>query len=143
MTHQKEPHAHAEMMKAYADDVSLCVLLKCEGPSYWVAARYPSFHARHHYFPCLPRHKDAVLNMLNGGESQIKSSAGWIDALNDDVEEWNPNYWYMLDDYESRVKPKKEKRWISYNTKTLQVYNCKQGYTPSEGFQVIEIEVEV
>ena len=100
MTHQKKPHRHAEMIKAKADDVTLVVFQKIENSSDWfeVIKNDDVFHKFSTYFLCLPKHKDAALNMLNGGESQIKTGMGWIDALKDDVEEWNPNYWYMLDD---------------------------------------------
>ena len=158
MTHQKEPHRHAEMMKAYADDVSLIVF--CNGPfgRKWhvIDQKWPSFNEDFDCFLCLPRHKEAVLNMLNGGESQIKPAVGWINALNDDVEKWNPNYWYMLDDYESRIKPKKEKRWIGFmkdNTVVNEHFSSKdellhytlKKYTKeySKTLSAHEIEVEV
>ena len=146
MTHQKKPHVHAEMIKAKADDMELVVCRKEDKG--WRCGNFQDLFDLDAFdcFLCLPKHKEACLHWLNGGKSQVyythHSKPSW-EEIDNDAEEWSVGHVFMDELLNIRIKPKKEKRWISYNSKTLQVYNCEQNHTPAEGFQVIDIETEI
>lgn len=140
MTHQKKPPPHAEIMKAYADDASLSALVRPNANYKWQLTPNLSFIPEASYFLCLPKHKDVVLNMLNGGEVQVKLStdrAGWLDGGETEAQHsWHPESWYMLDEWESRIKPKTQKAWIA-------VYQTNAGFlrtteTPYESIKAIK-----
>ena len=116
MTHTKRPHKHRDMMKAYADDESLCVFIKLTPHEKWKVVDEPAFLFQCEYFICLPKHKDAVLNLLNGGESEVKSPhCDWTNTskTSPPIPQWREELWYMCDKCESRIKPKKVKRVIA------------------------------
>ena len=60
---------------------------------------------------------------------------------------WHSREAFMRGDIEITIKPKKEKRWITYNSKTNEgfIYHepSDKHSKLAEGFQEIEIEVEV
>ena len=121
MTHTKTPHKHRDIIKAYADDRGLCAFVKRTPLEEWKHLNFcSSFLSDYKYFLCLPKHKDAVLNLLNGGESEAKGPfCYWLDAssthpaFKNENPQWFEDHWYMLDEYESRIKPKKVKRVIA------------------------------
>lgn len=171
MTHVKTPHPHAEMMKAYADDTSLCVFVKKEYEDtgeWWLLSRDIKFNKHQDFFVCLPKHKDAVLNLLNGGESEARNISYncWLDvavaskSFSNVAIQWSSDLWYMLDKFESRIKPRKEKLWIAVKTDKHETLggSCRKVRICSHAFvnkydaeeyldlsdsQLIEIEVEV
>tara|TARA_R110002012_G_C11236464_1_gene564784 strand:+ start:55 stop:519 length:465 start_codon:yes stop_codon:yes gene_type:complete len=152
-------HANAEMIKAVADNTNLVVLLKLRHE--WTISNFEGLVSlnKSSFFPCLPKHKDAVLEKLNGGECQflplVDGDSEWKDSENHHFESWSDGWWYMDDRFDSRIKPKKEKRWIVVNYKLNVVSSnfCKsledaRAYVSNhfaypEDVQYIEIEVEV
>lgn len=160
MTHQKKPHVHADMIKAKADDVSLVVFTQIN-EWFKLIKSNDVFHNFSNYFLCLPKHEEAALNMLNGGQVQVKTAvdwAEWLDVVDSHAQQsWHPEGWYMCDEWESRIKPKKEKRWIGvfrndngFMQNTYSSYESieelkESVYAPNgfAGWQFIEIEFEV
>jgi hypothetical protein len=136
-------HKHSEMIKAKADNMDL-VLFACSN-SGWVelsAEEFPNNEC-FNYFACLQQHKAACLHWLNGGKSQTSIGDGhWVSC--DVPHEWNKCqlFWYLNKNAGSRIKHKKEKRWICYD-----LYGCfvkEVNIEPSvEVGQVFEIEIEV
>ncbi len=109
-------HAHYDMIVAKAANMDLIVLTKdcldAENP--WMeieVGHLPCFYEHGSYFLCLPKHKKAVLNFLNGGESECKIECDneWGMPYRD---EWNEMHWYMQEKFESRIKPEIQKLWI-------------------------------
>ena len=112
MTHTKTPHKHRDIIRSYIDDTSLCVFVKLTPHEKWKVVEQPAFLFQCEYFICLPKHKDAVFNLLNGGESQL--SADGLDWFSFGLPAtWERDRWYMSDAFESRIKPKKVKRVIA------------------------------
>lgn len=140
-------HPHAEMIAAKAADMSLSVLVKMA--HVWVKAITPVWNEDIEYFLCLPKHKDAVLNILNGGESEVSSFNGEWDECNCNIPtRWSRSWWYMRDIYESRIKPKKEKRWVrvqrnGLSLDTMILFDTKEDAVGNGSYQAFEIEVEV
>ncbi|CAH9014147.1 hypothetical protein VPH5P1C_0164 [Vibrio phage 5P1c] len=114
------------------------------------------FHESFDYFLCLPQHKETCLHWLNGGESQYLSNGmeKWINFGNSTG--WSDTHLFMTTEYEFRIKPKKEKRWIAYCASRNQVIPHAQDtkqlasdYTALhypyhvDEWQFIEIEVKV
>jgi len=110
------------------------------------------------FFLCLPKHAEALLENLNGGECQLFMLDGdkeYNHCVSNELKGWSIGSWYMFDHYESRIKPKTEKRWIAVDASTSQCtrhYSTKESCFNSEfagcegnasGWQFIEIEVEV
>ena len=113
------------------------------------------------YFLCLPQHKEACLHWLNGGKAETDRSFDefvLVDEASDRYFKWWPEGWFMREDYKSRIKPKKEKRWIAtfpWNGNDSYVtpkhFRCKESlncyivnnYGARDYYQAIEIEVEV
>ena len=154
MTHTKTPHKHRDMMRAYIDDTSLCAFIKLTPHEKWKVVDEPAFLVQCEYFICLPKHKDAVLNLLNGGESEAKGPFSyWLDAssthpaFSNETPQWFVDHWYMLDDFESRIKPKKVKRWVAVKGKTCSdLYESRHQleaiYGKDSSVQFIEIETQ-
>lgn len=104
-------------------------------------------------FLCLPQHKEACLHWLNGGELYINNGKGLGEGnytLSIDIH--NPLADFIgHPEYQFRIKPKKEKRWIAVNplTGSVELFgdekvldNCL--ICPEyKSHQKIEIEVEV
>lgn len=148
------------MIVAKAANMDLVVLCK-NVVGKWIEQEYAETDVKFSetgfgYFLCLPQHKDTVIDSLNGGVAIFESPREKGEhALNQ--ADWVKDEWYMQDDCNSRIKPKKEKRWIGvygnhvtdgmYPTKEL-CERCvnrsdKFKYSAPEGWQFIEIEVEV
>ncbi|AUS00281.1 hypothetical protein NVP1273O_04 [Vibrio phage 1.273.O._10N.286.54.C7] len=143
-------HKYAEMIKAKADNMELVLLTKrCESSVWGELNNHGDVTFLHEfdYFLCLPQHKEAVLNCLNGGESQLASiSSGWLPANCGDPVEWGGEWWYMNPNGESRIKPKKEKRLIVYRNDAvygpyLSIDDINTDFVLTG--QVVEIEIEV
>lgn len=155
MTHQKKPHVHAEIIKSKADDTSLVVFRKNEITGVWleVVKNDDVFHKFSTYFLCLPNHKEACLHWLNGGEAQTDRGCGeFVDSypLSDFDGKWYCDFWYMLDDYESRIKPRKETRHVVIHNGELvgELFKFDSDIRASYGaeyheLQIFKIEVEV
>lgn len=148
-------HKHAEMIKAKADNMELVVFVKKNNTNEWweVFGDLP-FNQQQDFFVCLPKHKDAVLNVLNGGMSQVNYGEYWSECNCNEPIHWFDNWWYMDNKCESRIKPRKEKRWIVakpialvsmmyFNSKSDAEDAVKYSTGEFKGVQVIEIEVEV
>lgn len=158
-------HKHYDMIVAKAANMDLVVF--CNGPfgSKWhvVDHKWPAVTEDFDYFLCLQHHKDVCLHWLNGGEAQTSWGRGKprteqvsqefhdIISFQEHGGKWNVNSWYMKDDYHSRTKPRKEKRWIGVRASdgaTTATHNTVQkarsdvaGLTGD--WQFIEIEVDV
>lgn len=137
-------HKLYDMIVAKAANMDLVVFIKSKG-GWGLACSHPNFHPNNNYFLCLPQHKEAVLGSLNGGVALYESPREKGEhALG--RAEWKKDDWYMQDDCKSRIKPKKEKRWIVYRNRSVYgEYMSPEDI--NEDFkrtgQVIEIEVEV
>src|SRR6056297_543095 len=85
-------HKNAEMIKAKVDNMELVVFYKLPNEEWWQSESESTILPDEddiEYFLCLPKHKNAVLNALNGGESQVASiSSGWLSANCGDPVEW-------------------------------------------------------
>lgn len=152
-------HKHADIAKAKLDNVNLVLFAKHESSDKWAEIVYHgdiAFLSDYEYFLCLPQHKEACLHWLNGGDVEYKNELaprGWgsVSSIKESIEEgmedgeelWSECVLFMRTDPPIRIKPRKEKRWIAYNPKSREVYNCGKENTTAEGFQIIEIEVEV
>jgi len=151
---------HYDMVVAKAANFELVQLMKINKVWEVVGSNCSetiNFSSDYDYFLCLPKHTDAVLEKLNGGECQLCNDVDWIDANSEQFDEWGDIWWYMCDKYESRIKPKKEKRWIavtrSGNDCLEKLFDSKEsakkfivGFYPNNlvsDFQFIEVEVEV
>ena len=157
-------HKHYDMIVAKAKNMDLVLFSNSTGHNYgkWSECNretMPKDNGNINYFLCLPKHKEAVLEKLNGGECQylppVDGVREWKDSDNFQFDKWADVWWYMHDSFESRIKPKKEKRWIAVDASTSQCtrhYSTKESCFNSEfagcegnasGWQFIEIEVEV
>lgn len=142
---------YAELFTAKLNDMDLVLFEKHRDWDKWTIAggsdRYFMVSDNFEYFLCLPQHKEAVLNALNGGESQLTFDGTTWDKCNlNQPVEWSEDWWYMKGESQSRIKPKKEKRLIVYrNDVVYGPYLLTDGINPDllETGQVIEIEVEV
>ena len=145
-------HPHAEMIKAKVDDMSLVVFRKNYDNTWGViqcddCVFMPDFEC----FLCLPQHKEVVLHALNGGEVQYKGDDSWAKCVpyyGDDVT-WNNNWWYMNENTKTRIRPRKQKRWIGVNgnSVTTQHYASKDELIASllkpSDWNCVEVEIEV
>lgn len=141
---QSKCHPRADMIKAKLDNMDLVVLTK-DSDNYWCETKRMSIgnDVCYDYFPCLPKHKEAVLNCLNGGESQVFFD-GWYKALTDGG--WYCDGWYMREDYESRIKPKqpiKAKRWIIITADGNELYSTTEPTAILNSSKIREIEIEL
>ena len=158
-------HKHYDMICAKAANMDLVMFgASKNGGSLgnWVECNrdtMPKDNENCEYFLCLPQHKEACLHWLNNGEIELNSQ------YSDEWEEYEPiRYWslgsvFMRDDYQLRIKPKKEKLWIAVKTdKHEHLGGCRKVRICSHAFvnksdaeeyldlsdsQLIEIEVEV
>ncbi|CAM0059753.1 hypothetical protein VPHF89G1_0086 [Vibrio phage F89 g1] len=152
-------HVHCDKIVAKAVNMELVVFSNYKDNDTWFELlnnEDVAFLKEFDYFLCLPKHKEAVLRGLNGeiAESANENREGWSESS---VESWDKDWWYMCDNYVSRTKPKKEKRWIGVNVttgKTTSAYthDDEGNYAEDEvrltngnlsDWQFIEIEVEV
>jgi len=148
-------HKHYEMIVAKAANMDLVVFFKASFSSEWGEVSnslLPAFHPETEYFLCIPKHKDACLHWLNGGEVQTRrecSDLGWDRLLPPD-EGWSKISHFMCVDILLRIKPKKEKRWIAVlpNGRVSGWHDegremLEEQYNKDAGWQFIEIEVEI
>lgn len=155
-------HKHAEMIKAKADNVELITFVR-SGVSDWiVSGQHPNFHPNNEYFLCLPQHNEngQCLHWLNGGEVQLQDfpTIPFID-YSDQPSSWSPELWWMSEQCNIRIKPKKEKLWLAVKTdKHENLGGCRKVRICSHAFvnksdaedyldltdsQLVEIEIEV
>lgn len=145
-------HKHYEMIVAKAANMDLVVFVKpCDnGAWYEKCDSACQWWEDSDYFLCLPQHKEACLHWLNGGEVQVQDfpTNDFNDYL-DEKYEWSIESWWMSEQCNIRIKPKKEKRWIPVNVKNHEtglIYksyeSCRLAYK-LDHWQICEIEVEV
>lgn len=138
-------HKHYDMGVAKLDNTTLVKFVKLL--SGWVVTQSEDWNVASDYFLCLPKHKKAVLNSLNGGAALAESAGETLEHAMQNAE-WSDDDWYMSDDFTSRIKPKKEKRWIIWN-ENQDKYHCTflvdplEKYEANFKFSIHEIEVEV
>ena len=151
-------HKHASMIKAKADNMELVVFEK--DPSGWLMRISDIIHMNpsKEYFLCLPKHKEACLHWLNGGDVLVKSKivTSWEVVSHGQV--WGDTIGWMREDAKYRIKPRKEKLWIAVKTdKHETLGGCRtvricshafvnkqyaEDYLDLSDSQLIEIEVE-
>lgn len=152
-------HKHAKLIKAKADNMELVLFIKV-GDQWQVTGCHDNqiinIASHYEYFLCLPKHKESCLHWLNGGNIQYKTD------LVEEFQDYQPKIEFglgsifMLSDFEIRIKPRKEKRWIAhfksgddfcttqFSYKTIEQLKGAT-YAPNgfDNWQFIEIEVEV
>lgn len=149
-------HKHAEMIKAKVGDMDLEVFFKNpDGCNKWLkienSCELSGFYEHYEYFLCHPKHSDVCLHWLSGGAVEVLEGEEWMEALTkDDFGKWQNTHFFMCDDEDARIKPRKEKRWIGYHKyglTTASAYLSKDDALSNtidhENWQFIEIEVEV
>lgn len=133
-------HKHSEPINRWTDDTSLVVLYKSTHYRDWRKSSFqisPTWERDSEYFLVCEKHVEVALHWLNGAEVQLLQSCGSYHTY---IKGRTPNF---NKEYEYRIKPKLEKRWITYNSKTREAYNSGPRMIPAKGFQMIEIEVEL
>lgn len=143
-----EKHRHCTIMKLYADNKNLTVLVRLSGYPDWTTASTPTFNVAHDYFLCLPKHTDPLLHMLNGGEAEVATTDGWQQIHSDCLNEFDLDWWYMSEEYESRIKPKTETRWAAYYKGTILPFTSKEkeeilNHYTIDNAQFIEFTLEI
>lgn len=94
------------------------------------------------YFLCLPKHEQALANLLNGGYAQVKTgNQPWSAVL--PTESWDEGAWYMQEDCESRIAPHKEKRWIIILDDGVEAIQKEEPKVLTGNTIVIPIEIEL
>lgn len=147
-------HKHAAMIKAKADNMDFVAISKRSDENWRAVGDWPEWFQDREYFLCLPKHKDAVLHILNGGDGEVNYGEFWQDCNVGQPAEWHPRWWCMNEVCESRIKPRKEKRWIVAKPRALasmmyfeseEQAQSTVRYSTGEykGGQVIEIEIEI
>jgi len=147
-------HKHAEMIKAKADNMELVVFAKSPTSSRWCKTSpesLPLFNEFKEYFLCHPKHERECFHWLNRGSSQFKddSMRDW-DTVGQ-RRAWNKHSPFMSEDFDFRIKPRKEKRWIVVKNETLLSNRLFESESEaavvcgreSNGAQFIQIEVEI
>ena len=140
------------MIVAKAENTELIVFVK-DGNHWNEITQATPFYEHNNYFLCLPQHKEAVLNSLNGGVAQFESPREKGDHALEQAD-WSSSEWYMQSDATSRIKPKKEKRWVIecngalLSTRLFTSESSAQQSVGESGYstddvQFIEIEVKV
>jgi hypothetical protein len=110
-------HKHYDLIVAKAADMNLVVLSQNQKDGSWLVQNdqgTTDFGECINYFLCLPQHKEACLHWLNGGESEHGGEFGQWNSC----EGWNKKWFsttcgFMRSSHQTRIKPKKEKRWIA------------------------------
>lgn len=153
-------HKHVEMIKAKVDDMNLVLLVKGVGGWKESLCELPQ-DRENQYFLCHPKHTDQAIHWLNGGKTQFCPSDRFFNMSGFNENKWHPNHTFMDKDLETRIKPKKEKRWIFVDTRVgVGVNHCSDAHFSKEDLmgrirgwvgeygsvddvQIIEIEIEV
>ena len=151
-------HKHYEMIVAKAANMDLVTFYK-EGDGCDWRARLSQdsthFNDDFDFFLCLPQHKEACLHWLNDGDVQQSplDVEQWVTSGNN--RSWMVRHSFMQDKLKFRIKPRKEKRWIGYNSKLNVVTNMSfdtkeslseyvnRNFAYPEYVQGVEIEIEV
>ncbi len=156
-------HAYAELFTAKLNDTSLVLFEKHEEWKEWreVAKSDLVFAVggNFDYFLCLPQHKEACLHWLNGGEVQDFFEGEWVycaslvratESGGDNTLEFSEHHMFMNEEFQFRITPKKEKRWIAVRKSDHYVQPLiylSEGDadedSPSDCWTHHEIEVEV
>lgn len=129
-------HKHSELIKAWADDINLIILSKCqwEGAE-WVLdgnQRGSVWYESQERFLTYKKHVDVCLAWLNGAEVEYKEEyKRWLD-----IEDYDPQYpWtehdmFMSKEYNFRVKPaakfKSIKVWVGVCNRSGSVTTVKE-----------------
>ena len=142
---------HYEMIVAKAANMELVVFVKtCDnGAWYEKCDSACQWWEDSEYFLCLPQHKEACLHWLNGGDVQLQDfpTNDFNDYL-DEKYEWSLEIWWMSEQCNIRIKPKKEKRWIIWDLDN-DSYHCvlkknpEGRYLANFNFQVLEVELDI
>ncbi|AUR81812.1 hypothetical protein NVP1013O_65 [Vibrio phage 1.013.O._10N.286.54.F9] len=155
-------HKYAEMIKAKADNMELVLFVKRGESSTWGELNNHgdvTFLYEFDYFLCLPQHKEACLHWLNGGEVQDLFEGEWVycaslaratESGGDNTLEFSEHHMFMNEEFQFRIAPKKEKRWIAVRRSDHYVQPLiylSEGDadedSPSDYWTHHEIEVEV
>lgn len=148
-------HKHADMIIAKAENMDLVVFGKLaeNADSAWTEITFREMIENHFfdYFLCLPQHKEACLHWLNGGKVIFTNSHGKERESYNHSITWSHVHSFMNDSELSRIKPRKEKRYLMANSMSGACTNhfstperaldCIAG--TDKRWQLIEIEVEV
>ncbi len=159
-------HKHYDMIVAKAENMDLVVSIKL-GDKWEVISGHENqivnFGSHYDYFLCLPQHKEACLYWLNGGGVQDNFEGEWSDCpslsqtKNTDSENslvFSVHHMFMNEEFQFRIKPKKEKRWVlecNGTFVTTRIFTSEGAAKlwieefdrADEGIAVIEIEIEV
>ena len=151
-------HKYAEMIKAKADNMDLVLFIRVKEDCWQETSSMPTCED-FNYFLCLPKHKEACLHWLNGGDVLVKSKSvtSWEVVFHGQV--WGDTIGWMREDAKYRIKTRKEKLWLAVKTdKHEHLGGCRKVRICSHAFvnkhdaedyldlrdsQLIEIEVEV
>lgn len=139
-------HKHADLIKAKVDNMELVVFYSdtYDQSGKWQETSQLPMQEEFKYFLCLPQHKKACLHWLNGGETQMHADNRYFDIeMCESTPRWSARRIFMNDRANTRIKPRKEKRWIAINIKNHDVCLCHEEDKPPFGYQIVEIEVEV
>lgn len=110
-------HKYYDMIVAKAENMELVVFIKRSNNTLWenmklVGFQFPDLVGTHDYFMCLQKHSALVMEWLNGGDVQGEdpNNKGVFDdyAPHKDRVNWSSTAWYMREDKNVRIKPKKE-----------------------------------
>ena len=153
-------HEHYDMIVAKAENMDLIQFVYNNHFEKWVECAGQEdvrFVDGGMYFLCLPKHKEACLHWLNGGDiDYLDSNEGWVrHSKYTESIKWNHRMMLVDPEEKFRIKPRKEKRCIAvtkqncvdklFDTKT-QAKEFVAAFYPNNkcsDFQLIEIEVEV
>jgi len=141
-------HKYYEIIVAKANNMDLVLLYRADTSELWrrtISDKAFPINDTSEYYLCHPKHAEACLHWLNGGEVQYIFVDDWVDVRGIACL-WSSCYGvFTRGDREIRIKPKKEKRWVVYRTDGA-VLGPFDSYEMADGVnngQVIEIEVEV
>lgn len=102
------------------------------------------------YFACLQRFEKECLHWLNGGEL-IATKVGIPVGVGSNKQTkpcWSPDEFMMTYNYEYKIKPRTEPRWIrvrkcGVSLDTMILFNSEDAAKSGGDYQIFEIEVEV
>ena len=128
-------HKHSELIKQWADDISLVVLSNGGNGDFVKVLVAPRWNTSSNYFLVCEKHVEVALHWLNGGEVDVWSVVGWGGILEP---HFDPACKY-------RIKPKLEKVkvWVGVHKERDLVVSGKSGlkYTDSL-YTWTEVEVD-
>jgi len=151
-------HVWYELIVAKASNMDLVVLFREPDEMQWFEEKFEDdvyFKGYGEYFLCLPQHAKACLHWLNGGEVEytFANKVREFSVFPSTDTDWFSSSMWMDSDYEMRIKPKKEKRWIGVIVNNdhevelrVRMYKSKEDAELNLGkdnFQIVEIEIEV